>query len=100
MRTFRSPFIREAIYHGNSVVIRFVLLLSCSWMACPGQSDEPSDSDQFLKRLAETQNFSLGRPKNAELTADGKTVIFVRALSPQDRSNALYEYNIERRETT
>jgi len=82
------------------MVIRFVLLLSCFCFASSGWSDEVSDSDQFLKRLAETQNFSLGRPKHAQPTADGKAVIFVRALSPQDRTNALYEFNSERRETT
>ncbi|MBV8968702.1 MAG: DPP IV N-terminal domain-containing protein, partial [Verrucomicrobia bacterium] len=82
------------------MVIRFVLLLSCFCLASSGWSDEASDSDQFLKRLVETQNFSLGRPKHAQPTADGKAVIFVRALSSQDRTNALYEFNAERRETT
>jgi dipeptidyl-peptidase 4 len=64
-------------------------------VVCPARSDQVSGSDQYLQRLVETQNFSLGRPKQAEPTGDGKAVIFLRALSPQDRSGALYEFDIE-----
>jgi dipeptidyl-peptidase-4 len=96
----RPTLVFEAIWHGNSQLLRFILVLSCFWIVRPGQSDQPSDSDQYLKQLAGTQNFSLGRPKHAEPTADGKAVVFVRALSSQDRTNALYEFNTESRETT
>ena len=85
---------------GNSLVVPFFLLLTCFWMVCPGRSSPSSDADRYLQRLAETQNFSLGRPKQAEPTADGKAVIFVRTLSPRERTAALYEFNAESLETT
>jgi dipeptidyl-peptidase-4 len=56
-----------------------------------GQS---SDSDHYLQALAETQNFSLGRPIEAMPTADGKSVIFLRSDSPRDRTTSLYRFDV------
>ena len=55
---------------------------------------ESSDSDHYLQTLAETQNFSLGRPIEAMPTADGKSVIFLRSDSPRDRTTGLYRYDV------
>ena len=75
------------------MVARFNLLLPLFFVAHLAWSDQTAESDQYLQRLTETQNFSLGRPTHAEPTADGKSVIFLRAISAQDRTNALYEFN-------
>jgi dipeptidyl-peptidase 4 len=83
----------------NSMVFRFLLLLSLL-VARLAWSEQATESDQYLQRLTETQNFSLGRPTHAVPTSDGKSVIFLRALSAQDRTNALYEFNTVTRETS
>jgi dipeptidyl-peptidase 4 len=81
------------------MAFRFLLLLSL-FVAHLAWSEQVTESDQYLQRLTETQNFSLGRPTHAEPTADGKSVIFLRAISAQDRTNALYEFNTVTRETS
>ncbi len=81
------------------MVARFNLLLSFLFVAPLAWADQASESDQYLRRLTETQNFSLGRPTHAEPTADGKSVIFLRAISAQDRTNALYEFDGATHET-
>jgi dipeptidyl-peptidase 4 len=81
------------------MVIRFILLLLFLSSPHLARSDQPNESEQYLQRLTETQNFSLGHPMRPEPTADGKAVIFLRAISPQDGTNALYEFNTETRET-
>src|SRR5258708_21652450 len=63
-------------------------------------ADQAPESDQLLQRLTETQSFSLGRPLLATPTTDGKSVIFLRAISAQDRTHALYEFNTVTRETS
>jgi dipeptidyl-peptidase 4 len=55
---------------------------------------ESSDTDHCLQTLAETQNFSLGRPVEATPTADGKSVIFLRSDSPRDRTTGLYRFDV------
>src|SRR3984893_19204913 len=81
------------------MVFRFLLLLSLLVAHLAG-SEQATESDQYLQRLTETQSFSLGRPTHAAPTADGKSVIFLRAISAQDRTNALYEFNTVTRETS
>jgi dipeptidyl-peptidase-4 len=83
----------------NSMVFRFLLLLSL-FVAHLAWSEQATESDQYLQRLTETQSFSLGRPTHVKPTADGKSVIFLRAISAQDRTNALYEFNTVTRETS
>ena len=60
---------------------------------------ETFDSDHYLQSLAETQNFSLGRPIQAMPTADGKSVIFLRSDSPRDRATGLYRFDVVSGET-
>ena len=55
---------------------------------------DTSDSDHYLQTLAETQNFSLGRPIQATPTADGKSVIFLRTNSPRDRTTGLFRFDV------
>src|ERR1700757_1435715 len=55
---------------------------------------DSSDTDHYLQTLAETQNFSLGRPVEAMPTADGKSVIFLRSDSPRDRRTGLYRFDV------
>jgi len=81
--TLRSPFAWSAL----------TALLALSAFA------ETSDSDHYLQSLAETQNFSLGRPIQAMPTADGKSVIFLRSDSPRDRATGLYRFDVASGET-
>src|SRR5260221_5833757 len=81
------------------MVFRFLLLLALL-VAHLAWSEQATESDQYSQRLTETQTFSLGRPMHAAPTADGKSVIFLRAISAQDRTNALYEFNTVTRETS
>jgi dipeptidyl-peptidase-4 len=81
------------------MVFRSILMALFVSSARVAWSDEATESERYLQQLAETQNFSLGRPTRPQPTADGKAVIFLRAISPQDRTNALYEFNTETRET-
>ena len=79
---------------------RLIPLLSLLLAAHLARADQAPESDQYLQRLTETQSFSLGRPALAIPTTDGKSVIFLRAISAQDRTNALYEFNTVTRETS
>src|SRR5438105_2722187 len=90
----------DAIRFSNSMYFRLIPLLFFLLVAHLARSEQATESDQYLQRLTETQNFSLGRPTHAEPTADGKSVIFLRAISAQDRTNALYEFNAVTRETS
>jgi dipeptidyl-peptidase 4 len=68
----------------------------CAFTAIPALPTlgDNSDSDHYLQALAETQNFSLGRPIQAMPTADGKSVIFLRSDSPHDRTTGLYRFDV------
>jgi dipeptidyl-peptidase-4 len=55
---------------------------------------QASDSDRYLEALAATQSFSLGCPIQAMPTADGKSVIFLRAASSRDRTTGLYRFDV------
>src|SRR5262249_11386973 len=44
----------------------------------PTPLDEATDL-AFLRRVAETRSFSLGRPRNARPTPDGRLVLFLRS---------------------
>jgi dipeptidyl-peptidase 4 len=79
---------------------RLTPLLTFLFAAHTAWSDQATESDQYLQRLTETRNFSLGRPTHAQPTPDGKAVIFLRAISPQDRTNGLYEFSAITRETS
>lgn len=46
---------------------------------------------KFFRDLAETRNYTLGRPVSAKLTPDGQTVIYLRG-GPRDPVLRLYEF--------
>jgi dienelactone hydrolase len=72
-------------------LVALMALSAFSPIAAFGQSSDP---DHYLKTLAETQNFSLGRPVEAKPTADGKSVIFLRSDSPRERTTGLYRFDV------
>jgi dipeptidyl-peptidase-4 len=82
------------------MVFPLVLSLFFQFAAHLAWSDQATESDQFLQRLTGTRSFSLGRPTQAEPTADGKSVVFLRAISGQDPANGMYEFNCLTRETS
>jgi dipeptidyl-peptidase-4 len=51
------------------------------------------DNLKYFRDLAETRNFTLGRPVSPRVTPDGQHVIFLRA-SPRNPTLRLYEFNI------
>lgn len=73
-------------------IFRPLIVLS-AFTAFPAFADS-SDSDRYLEALAATQSFSLGRPIQAMPTADGKSVIFLRADSSRDRTTGLYRFDV------
>jgi dipeptidyl-peptidase-4 len=53
-----------------------------------------TDADErFLKDLAETRNFSLGRPSRAEIAPDGSRVFFLRS-EPRKARNHLFAMDV------
>jgi dipeptidyl-peptidase-4 len=49
--------------------------------------------DQFLRDLAVTRNYNLGRPSHTEPTPDGATVLFLRT-EPRAPVNSLYAFDV------
>ncbi len=66
----------------------FVLLVSAHAFA----ADEEAGL-KYFRDLAETRNFTLGRPVSPKITPDGKTVIFLRA-APRDPTLRLFEFDL------
>jgi dipeptidyl-peptidase-4 len=87
------PVLRSLVSRSRAALSALTALLALSAFA------ETSDSDHYLQSLAETQNFSLGRPIQAMPTADGKSVIFLRSDSPRDRATGLYRFDVVSGET-
>jgi len=54
--------------------------------------------DQFLRELAVTRNYMLGRPTKAEPTADGTAVIFLRT-EPRSPVSSLYAFDVQSGQT-
>jgi dipeptidyl-peptidase 4 len=50
---------------------------------------------RYFRDLAETRNYTLGRPVSPKITPDGAYVIFLRA-APRDPTLRLFEYDIAR----
>ena len=63
----------------------FVLCLSL------GASHAATDPLAYFRDLAETRNYTLGRPVSPKLTPDGQTVIYLRG-GPRDPVLRLYEF--------
>ena len=53
----------------------------------------PDSGPGFLRLIAETRSFALGRPANATPTPDGKHVLFLRA-EPRSPVLSLYEFEV------
>jgi len=53
-----------------------------------------SDTPSFPRLQARTQRFTLGVPRNLQVTADGASVLFVRTPSGTERSGALRAYDV------
>jgi len=56
--------------------------------------------DQFARRLAETQNFTLGYPRNFALAGDGKWALFLKSDGPTDSNLSLWRWNLETNATS
>jgi len=69
------------------------LLLLTSALSLLARAETEDANFKFFRDLAETRNFTLGRPVSPKLTPDGKTVIFLRA-SPRSPVLRLYEMNL------
>ena len=73
---------------------RLILLTATLAIARLGAAEPALDLNlQFFRDLAETRSYSLGQPVGAQLTADGKTVFFLRG-GPRDPVLRLYEFDV------
>jgi dipeptidyl-peptidase-4 len=63
-----------------------IALLICA--AAPAHAE-----DKFLRDLAVTRGFMLGRPTHAQPTPDGTAVLFLRS-QPREPNNALYSFDV------
>ena len=68
--------------------MRTILALSLLALATPALAE-----DQFLRELAVTRSYNLGRPTHAEPTPDGKTVLFLRT-EPRSPVSSLYAFDV------
>jgi dipeptidyl-peptidase 4 len=66
-------------------------LVSASPAAAQAPPDKPAPN--FLRELAETRNYALGRPTRIKLSPDGKTVLFLRS-PPRQPNLAIYEMDV------
>ena len=77
------------------IVLQTLLTYSLSAAAPSSTLDSSPSSDPlaYFRDLAETRNYTLGRPVAAKLTPDGRTVIYLRG-GPRDSVLRLYEYTL------
>ena len=68
--------------------MRTTLLLLMTLAATPAWAD-----DTFLRELAVTRNYALGRPMQPRPTPDGSSVLFLRA-QPREPLNSLYAFDV------
>ncbi|MBA3848983.1 MAG: peptidase [Opitutus sp.] len=70
-----------------------LLLITCAapLFACATGAEDANL--RFFRDLAETRNYTLGRPVSPKLTPDGASVIFLRA-APRNPTLRLYEFTI------
>src|SRR5437868_14934644 len=68
--------------------MRNVFLLCAALISMPAPAE-----DAFLRELAVTRSYSLGRPSRAAPTADGSTVLFLRA-EPRSPVNSFYAFDV------
>ncbi len=77
---------------------RSVSLLVCL-IAAPFAAAQPKGKDfavdtTYLRTLAETRSFQLGRPLRPQVTADGKAVLFLRSEA-RSAKLSLFEFDVE-----
>jgi dipeptidyl-peptidase-4 len=53
-----------------------------------------AENEEFLRQYAETLRFTLGRPRGAKVTPDGKAVLFLRS-APRSFVQSLYEFDCQ-----
>lgn len=70
---------------------RILRLLILNSLGIAALAATPPDPLAYFRDLAETRNFTLGRPVAAKLTPDGQSVIYLRG-GPRDPVLRLYEY--------
>ena len=68
-----------------------LFVLPLSLRAAPPPVEDPNLA--YFRNLAETRNYTLGRPVSPRLTPDGATVIFLRA-APRNPVLRLYEFDV------
>ena len=68
-------------------------LLCFAAIAAPGLAANDDANLKYFRDLAETRNYTLGRPVSPKVTPDGKSVIFLRS-APRDPTLKLYEFDL------
>ncbi len=68
-------------------------LLSVLTLPLLARAADEDPALQHFRDLAETRNYTLGRPTSAKITSDGASVIFLRG-GPRDPVLRLYEFDI------
>ncbi|MDQ4129805.1 MAG: hypothetical protein M3133_02250, partial [Actinomycetota bacterium] len=53
--------------------------------------------DQFPRRSARTRRFTLGRPRDVAVAADGSRVVYLRSLHGEDPLNRLWTFELTSR---
>lgn len=71
-----------------------LLLTGARLPAAPVSPGTPSP-DSFLRTLSQTRNFTLGQPRQVQVTADGTAVLFLRA-GPRDPRQSLQVFEVAR----
>lgn len=66
-------------------------LLALALVACTASAAHADD--KFLRELAVTRGYMLGRPAQAQPTPDGSVVLFLRS-EPREPLNALYSFDV------
>ena len=57
--------------------------------------DTVNDGDTFPRQHARTQRFTLGEPRNINVSPDGRRVTFLRSAAGDDSVNALWSFDVE-----
>jgi dipeptidyl-peptidase-4 len=81
------------LLHPSSFVMQNLLRLSLLFAAFASVASEPAEEQnlKYFRDLAETRNYSLGRPVAPKLTPDAQTVIYLRG-GARDSVMRLYEF--------
>jgi dipeptidyl-peptidase-4 len=73
-----------------------LLALALTAITSSLHASEVDPSLKYFRDLAETRDYSLGRPVSPKVTPDGRSVIFLRS-EPRDPTLKLYEFDIAAR---